>query len=151
MDQPRSQFISQRWGRSRAPSFSVAMCGYRHPPGCWVRTWLPGPGPVPLCGGWSQSPSTSRSSALSGAWAKALGLSQLLSCITSAFSPLLISPVEENNTMMCVLACIHLRRLCVVFPYSEAVLVFFYSSSTPSKKNKVLLFVTESITKEKNI
>lgn len=75
-------------------------------------------------------------SALFGAWAKALGLSQFLSCNTSAFSPLLISPVEENNINMCVLVCVHLRRLCVVFPYSEVMLVSFYSSSTPSKRIK---------------
>lgn len=58
--------VTRRWGRSRPPSFSVGVCGYRHPPGCWDggRSSLAHPAPAPalLCGGRPQSPSTSRSS-----------------------------------------------------------------------------------------
>lgn len=145
MDQPPSQFISRRWERSRPPSFSLAICCYRHPPGCRAggRGSLAHPAPAPaptlLCGSRSQSPSTPLSSlGLCAFWRVCKGScpSQSLSCNTSAFSPLIISPVEENNINMCLRVRIYFRSLCVIFPYSEAVLGSFYSSSTANKRIK---------------
>lgn len=142
MDQPPSQFIiTRRWGRSRPHPLWWESAATAPRPAAGVvdaAPWPTRPRPrprLPFCSAevGPEPEYTSQQPQVSGAWAKALGLSQLLSCNTSAFFPLIIFPVEERNINMCMCVCIYLPRLCVIFPYSDGLLASFSSSSTASK------------------